>query len=197
MTYREQTNRFIERIAALEAQVAALEAARDARDARDRALASSMDAFGATAVMRVERTIARALAPGDVERLGALASKHLGPAKATQRGTRLRWWWVRDERRCLELTFVVEAASTRLSFLERRTGSSTAFNGLTGVSLAVVAVALVIASGVSGDASVACVLFLTWLTLAYVAFRARRLAVASVRHRELDSLLDDLVTAPR
>ena len=192
MIYRDDTERWVERIAALEAQVAALEAARDARDARDRVLASSIDAFGATAVMRLERTVDRALGPSDLEQIGALASKLLGPAKITQRGARLRWWWVRDERRSVELTFVTEGASTRLSLVERHVGASTAFNGLTGVSLAVLAVLLVVVGSLSGDASVACVLFVAWLLLAYVAFRARRLAVARVRHRELETILETI-----
>ena len=54
---------------------------------------------------------------------------------------------------------------------------------------------MVIASRVIGDPSVAFALFLAWLVLAYVAFRARRLAIARVRERDLESILDDLLSA--
>lgn len=110
-------------------------------------------------------------------------------------GERLRWWWVRDERRAVELLTSSEGERTRLSFVERRVGSSSAFNGLTGVSLAVVAMLLAIVSCVISDPSVAFALFLAWLVLAYVAFRARRFAVARVRQQEPESILDDVLSA--
>ncbi|MBN8612758.1 MAG: hypothetical protein J0L92_19340 [Deltaproteobacteria bacterium] len=197
MTYRDQTESLVARIRDLESEVAGLRATRDAREARDRALASQLDAFGATSVMRVERVLDRALGPLDLGTIVALAGHRLGPAKSSRGGARLRWWWVRDERRAIELVTSNEGDTTRLSFVEKRVGSSSAFNGLTGVSLVVVAVLLVIASGVTGDPSVAFALFLAWLVLAYVAFRARRLAVARVRHRELETILDALVAALR